>query len=191
MAALIVTDNYFYLQGLLNIANDDCFVDWIDNIDSEFACLQCQGLSAEDYVIINFSQIDKMLCAYRFYLSNSPAKVIVAPDAKFVSDVSDINNICFLSANASVKTVEIILNLNKFKARKRNLTEREEKIMALMLTGNVTHDVSEILGLSIKTVSLHKSNTSNKVGLLNNNTVTILRLMRFILPASGRNIAFI
>ncbi|MEL0551921.1 regulatory LuxR family protein [Raoultella sp. BIGb0399] len=191
MAALIVTDNYFYLQGLLNIANDDCFVDWIDNVDSEFARFQCKRLSAEDYVIIHFSQIDKMLCAYRFYLSNSPAKVIVAPDAKFVSDVSDINNICFLSANASVKTVESILNLNKFKVRKRNLTEREEKIMALMLTGNVTHDVSEILGLSIKTVSLHKSNTSNKVGLLNNNTVTILKLMRFILPASGRNIAFI
>ena len=190
MTTLIVTDNHFYLQGLLNIANDDSSIDWIDNVDSDFARLQCQRLSAEDYVIIHFSQIDKILCAYLFYLSNSPAKVIVAPDTKFISDVSDINNIFFLSSSASVKTVENILNLKEFKTRKRNLTEREEKIMALMLTGHVTNDVSEILGLSFKTVSLHKSNTSKKVGLLNNNTVTILALMRFILPASGHHMAF-
>jgi DNA-binding CsgD family transcriptional regulator len=185
MAVLIVTDNYFYMQGLACVADDDCNIAWVDNIDNEYAHQQCQALSAEDYVIIHFAQIDKMLCSYQYYLSNSPAKVIVAPDAKFVSDVSDINNICFLSSDASVKTVASILKLKKFKARKRKLTVREEKIMSLMIIGNLLNDISEILGLSIKTVSLHKSNTSNKVGLLNNNNITMLALMRFILPASG------
>lgn len=191
MAVLIVTDNYFYMQGLLSMADDDCYISWVDNVENEFAQQQCRALSAEDYVIIHFAQIEKMLCAYQHYLSSSPAKVIVAPDAKFVSDVSDINNICFLSANASVKTVESILKLKKFKARKRNLTVREEKIMSLMIIGNLINDISEILGLSIKTVSLHKSNTSNKVGLLNNNNITMLALMRFILPASGTNMILI
>ncbi|HIF6337232.1 TPA: LuxR C-terminal-related transcriptional regulator, partial [Raoultella ornithinolytica] len=126
-----------------------------------------------------------------YYLMNSPAKVIVAPDAKFVTDVSDINNICFLSADASVKTVESILKLKKFKVRKRNLTVREEKIMSLLIIGNLINDISKTLGLSIKTVSLHKSNTSNKVGLLNNNNITMLALMRFILPASGTDMILI
>ncbi|TCW12424.1 DNA-binding NarL/FixJ family response regulator [Raoultella sp. BIGb0138] len=191
MAVLIVTDNYFYMQGLVNMADDECGISWVDSYDSEFAQQKSHALSSEDYVIIHFAQIDKILCAYRYYLSHTQAKVIVAPDAKFVSEVSDINNICFLSANASVKTVESILKLKKIKVRKRNLTVREEKIMSLMIIGNLLNDVSEILGLSIKTVSLHKNNTSNKVGLLNNNNITMLGLMRFILPASGNAIRLI
>lgn len=191
MAVLIVTDNYFYMQGLVSMADDECNITWVDNIDNEYAHQQCQALSADDYVIIHFAQIDKMLCSYQYYLMNSPAKVIVAPDAKFVTDVSDINNICFLSADASVKTVESILKLKKFKVRKRNLTVREEKIMSLLIIGNLINDISKTLGLSIKTVSLHKSNTSNKVGLLNNNNITMLALMRFILPSSGTDMILI
>ncbi|QFG77000.1 hypothetical protein DMB90_21515 [Raoultella planticola] len=190
MAVLIVTDNYFYMQGLVSMADDDCNITWVDNIDSEYAYQQCQVLSAEDYVIIHFAQIDKMLCSYQYYLMNSPAKVIVAPDAKFVSDVSDINNICFLSADASVKTVENILKLKRFKARKET-SRFVKKIMSLMIIGNLINDISKTLGLSIKTVSLHKSNTSNKVGLLNNNNITMLALMRFILPASGTDMILI
>ncbi|HGW1001293.1 TPA: LuxR C-terminal-related transcriptional regulator, partial [Raoultella planticola] len=88
-------------------------------------------------------------------------------------------------------TVESILKLKKFKVRKRNLTVREEKIMSLLIIGNLINDISKTLGLSIKTVSLHKSNTSNKVGLLNNNNITMLALMRFILPASGTDMILI
>ncbi|VTN13235.1 Uncharacterised protein [Raoultella terrigena] len=63
--------------------------------------------------------------------------------------------------------------------------------MSLMIIGNLINDISQTLGLSIKTVSLHKSNTSNKVGLLNNNNITMLALMRFILPASKNGLRLI
>ncbi len=92
------------------MADDDCNITWVDNIDSEYAYQQCQVLSAEDYVIIHFAQIDKMLCSYQYYLMNSPAKVIVAPDAKFVSDVSDINNICFCLLTRVLKRLKTSLS---------------------------------------------------------------------------------
>ena len=84
-----------------------------------------------------------------------------------------------------------MFKLKKYKIRKRSLTPREEKIMSLMIIGNLINDISQTLGLSIKTVSLHKSNTSNKVGLLNNNNITMLALMRFILPASKNGLRLI
>ncbi|HCR59461.1 MAG TPA: hypothetical protein DIW62_17690 [Raoultella sp.] len=191
MAVLIVTDNYFFIQGLSHMAHDFCYIGCAGSFDSELARRQCAALSADDYVIIHFAHLDHILCFYRYYLSHSLAKVIVAPDAKFVSDVSDINDIYFLSANASVKAVENMFKLKKYKIRKRSLTPREEKIMSLMIIGNLINDISQTLGLSIKTVSLHKSNTSNKVGLLNNNNITMLALMRFILPASKNGLRLI
>lgn len=191
MAVLIVTDNYFFMQGLSHLADDFCYIGCAGSFDSANAREQCMALSAEDYVIIHFSHLDHILCFYKYYLSNSLAKVVVAPDAKFVSDVSDINDIYFLSANASVKAVENMLKLKKYKIRKRSLTAREEKIMSLMIIGNLINDISEMLGLSIKTISLHKSNTSNKVGLINTNNITMLALMRFILPASKSGVRFI
>ena len=57
MAVLIVTDNYFYMQGLVSMAEDECNITWVDNIDNEYAHQQCQALSADDYVIIHFAQI--------------------------------------------------------------------------------------------------------------------------------------
>lgn len=135
--------------------------------------------------MLSLSSLEDMYYFYNHYKCCSRAKIIICLDFKFSTILSEINNIFFLSAHASIQDIESIFYSQKYAVRKRYLTRREEMVISLMLEGRGLKEISLTLGLSIKTVSLHKSHISEKSGLINDNDIALLSLMLFVpLPMS-------
>lgn len=176
MTVLIVTDNYYYLQGLRGLTDVIYFFDENSRKDDPIL----PHLTGNDWVILNLTTYDDMYFFYSYYLLNSRARVVIALDFKFPTILSEVNNVFFISANATLRDMENIFCGENYFARKRFLTRREEVVMSLMLRGWGIQDLSLMLNLSVKTVSLHKNHISDKLGLQSANDVALLSAMRFI-----------
>lgn len=176
MKVLIVTDNYYYMQGLQDVV--DAIYYSPENVKKNRHFFP--HISSEDWILLNLSSLEDMYYFYNHYMNYSRAKIIICLDFKFSTILSEVNNIFFLSSHASVQDVESVLYGKKYALRKRYLTQREETVMSMMLEGASLKEISSSLGLSIKTVSLHKSHISEKSGLINNNDIALLSLMLFL-----------
>ncbi|EMH4164820.1 helix-turn-helix transcriptional regulator [Pluralibacter gergoviae] len=176
MKVLIVTDNYYYMQGLQDVV--DLIYYFPENVRKGKRAFP--HISSEDWIMLSLSSLEDMYYFYDYYKTYSRAKIIICLDFKFSTILSEINNIFFLSAHASVQDIENIFYGKKYSARKRYLTQREEMVMSLMLEGWALKEIAASLGLSIKTVSLHKSHINEKSGLINNNDIALLSLMFFV-----------
>jgi len=176
MKVLIVTDNYYYMQGLQDVV--DVIYYFPDNVKRGKRFFP--HISSEDWIMLSLSSLEDMYYFYNHYKCFSRAKIIICLDFKFSTILSEINNIFFLSSHASIQDIENVFYGKKYSVRKRYLTQREEMVMSLMLDGWGLKDISSTLGLSIKTVSLHKSHISEKSGLINNNDIALLSLMLFV-----------
>jgi DNA-binding NarL/FixJ family response regulator len=61
------------------------------------------------------------------------------------------------------------------KSRYQELTERELQIIRLVLSGLMNYQIAERLGLSERTVQVHRANTYRKLGVR-----TVAELARFM-----------
>lgn len=176
MTVLIVTDNYFFLQGLREVVDIFCYVSEKKKRNDAFF----PHVSSDDWIILSFSSLDDLHYFYHYYRRNSRARVVICLGFTFSAALTEINNVFFLSADASVTEAENIFSGRRSFARKRYLTRREEIMVSLMVRGLGPKEISTMLALSIKTVSLHKNHISEKSGLMLANDIALLSLMRFI-----------
>lgn len=181
MAVIVVTDNFYYMQGLKHVVDNVCHVECINKFKDDMHQGRYPGLHKDDYVIINFTPLDKMIEVYDFYLRYSQANIVLATDVRLEGKITGINNTYFISSDANVTTVELFQKNQSKSIRKRALSIMEEKTMSLMMSAQAMSDVSQRLGINMKIISFHKHSVISKTGLISRNNIALYSLMKFVL----------
>lgn len=178
---IVVTDNFYYMQGVMRIVDDFFHIHCMSFFQSEKFQRHCRKLDGDDYVIVNFSCLNMMIEVHKIYKEQSRAKIILAPDIKLFSRVTDIDGVCFFSSDVTLTNVERFFKNTNYVIRKRMLTIMERKVMSLLIRSQTVDEISRILDVNTKTISIHKNRARNKIGLVYNNDFNMFSLMKLIL----------
>ncbi|RJT35159.1 helix-turn-helix transcriptional regulator [Rahnella woolbedingensis] len=155
-------------------------------------------LYAKDYLIIDPSGGGFHRC-YEFLRENlnilDPIRILVMSSAvdmlmlelllkrefKFLKNKKELS--------AVVTTVEQLIQLQGITINKEsfnyNITKMEEKVLVMMMSGLSVTSISNILKLSVKTISVHKCNSLRKIGVDANSSSALFFLHKH---AVGRSI---
>jgi two-component system, LuxR family, response regulator FixJ len=80
---------------------------------------------------------------------------------------------------------ENVDRLADLKAREESLTPREREVLALVVDGKANKVIAIDLGLSERTVEIHRANVMRKLGLRNQTDLIRFALRRGIVPLEG------
>jgi two-component system response regulator NreC len=83
----------------------------------------------------------------------------------------------FLSSKVSAEVISTYLRARREKPTVRGynlLSEREQQVFRLMVEGNTTNQIADVLCVSPKTVEKHRSNVTKKLGMSN-----VLELVKY------------
>ncbi|EKZ5287322.1 helix-turn-helix domain-containing protein [Klebsiella aerogenes] len=174
MRKILITDSYLYKLALQDIVAESYL------IDRELELKNITKLTKSDCFILYIGNPVHLFNVYAYLSRKTSEHIIVALDFDLKRPLIQVNYTYFLSSNVNHVMLDAIINdLKTYKLHKK-LTSKEESIVKLILDGYNCEDISKMMNLSIKTISLHKTNAKMKTGLLKNNDFTSFSLFKII-----------
>ncbi|WP_336369198.1 helix-turn-helix transcriptional regulator [Rahnella perminowiae] len=150
---------------------------YVDNVIS-FDQSNGMNLMARDYLIIDPSGGGFHRC-YEFLRENlnilDPERILVVSSAvdmlmlelllkkefKFLKKKTELSDV-ETSVEQFIRLQGSAINKQEFNY---NITKMEEKVLVMMMSGLSVTSISNILKLSVKTISVHKCNSLRKIGV--------------------------
>ncbi|MBU9823824.1 LuxR C-terminal-related transcriptional regulator [Rahnella perminowiae] len=150
------------------------YVDYVISFDQSNG----MNLLARDYLIIDPSGGGFHRC-YEFLRENlnilDPERILVVSSAvdmlmlelllkkefKFLKKKSELSDV-ETSVEQFIRLQGSAINKQEFNY---NITKMEEKVLVMMMSGLSVTSISNILKLSVKTISVHKCNSLRKIGV--------------------------
>lgn len=150
------------------------YVDYVISFDQSNG----MNLMARDYLIIDPSGGGFHRC-YEFLRENlnilDPERILVVSSAvdmlmlelllkkefKFLKKKSELSDV-ETSVEQFIRLQGSAINKQEFNY---NITKMEEKVLVMMMSGLSVTSISNILKLSVKTISVHKCNSLRKIGV--------------------------
>ncbi len=177
MKKMLITDSSFYQIAIQTIVTESYLIDF----KFEFKKIKTSKLTNRDCIILYIADPGTLFSVYAYFSRSTAANIIVALDFDLKRPLVQVNNTYFLSSNVNYLMLDkIITNKTKYKLQKK-LTPKEESILKLILDGYNCEDIAKKMNLSIKTISLHKTNAKMKTGILKNNDFTSFSLFKILL----------
>ncbi len=183
MRKMLITDSYYYQLAIQDIVTE-CYL-----IDHAFEPnkIKTSKLTNRDCIILYIVDPEALFGVYAYFSRSTAANIVVALDFDLKRPLIQVNNTYFLSSNVNHPMLDkIITNKKRYKLQKK-LTPKEESILKLILDGYSCEDIAKKMNLSIKTISLHKTNAKMKTGILKNNDFTSFSLFKILLSEPKTN----
>lgn len=191
MKTLIISDDYFYLNGVRSLSSRETQI-----IDWEFLYTGADVLSKNDvrdvmHFLQNyprcfdcvFIRVRSAVFAFELYQSSfyyAQNRVVLDTGIDFVNGSVIFNKITFISPRLPWNILKFMLTRESIISQKK-LTEQEKTIIRLYISeGSNNKNTAKKIGLSEKTISIHKNNIIKKLGFPRKNNIATTIFFKYV-----------
>lgn len=189
MSTLVISNNYYYIQGLGGLAATCYYINECGTvIDDASICLHLEQINnkylAKENISCVIINVSSQYCCYKLYdfFRDKEVKVVLDIGVSFENSHLRISSkLMICSSKIQLEKLSGLL-VNKVTERFiPTLTKKELWTASLISTGHCYQKTSKIMGLNPKVVSLHKNKILHKLGIKRQNKFVSVNIFKYLI----------